>query len=133
VSGVQMCALPMWIFSEEQKDALLQSYRALPAFSDAHKSLSVLKTGGHRLFALANGAAEAVGEVLWASGLRERFAGVVSCDAFETFKPNPDVYRYFMKEAGGSNDAQLISGNPFYVIGAVSAVISRVHGRIRHA
>ena len=42
-------------------------------------------------------------------------------DVLETFKPNPDVYRYFMKEAGDSNDAWLISGNPFDVIGAVTA------------
>ena len=105
-------------FSAEQKDALLQSYRALPAFSDADESLVALKAGGHRLFAFSNGAAEAIEEVLRASGLRERFEGVVSCDALATFKPNPDVYRYFMKEAGGSNDARLVSGNPFDVIGA---------------
>ena len=108
-------------FSAEQKDALLQSYRALPAFSDADEGLVALKAGGHRLFAFSNGAAEAIEEVLRASGLRERFEGVVSCDALETFKPNPDVYRYFMKEAGDSNDAWLVSGNPFDVIGAVSA------------
>ena len=87
-------------FSAEQKDALPQSYRALPAFSDTDESLVALKAGGHRLFAFSNGAAEAVEEVLRASGLRERFEAVVSCDSLETFKPNPDVYRYFMKEAG---------------------------------
>jgi len=37
-------------FSAKQKDALLQSYRALPAFSDADESLVALKAGGHRLF-----------------------------------------------------------------------------------
>ena len=108
-------------FSAEQKDALLQSYRGLPAFADAEESLVALKAGGHRLFAFSNGTSEAVEEVLRASGLRERFEGVVSCDTLKTFKPNPDVYHYFMKEAGDSNDAWLISGNPFDVIGAVSA------------
>ena len=108
-------------FSEEQTDALLQSYRALPAFSDADESLVALNAGGHRLFAFSNGTSEAVEEVLHANGLREWFEGVVSCDALKTFKPNPDVYHYFMREAGDSNDAWLISGNPFDVIGAVSA------------
>ena len=107
--------------STEQKDTLLQSYRVLPAFSDADESLVALQANGHRLFAFSNGTTEAVEEVLRASGLLERFEGVVSCDALATFKPNPDVYRYFMKEAGGSNDAWLVSGNPFDVIGAVSA------------
>jgi 2-haloacid dehalogenase len=108
-------------FTAEQKDALLQSYRALPAFGDVEESLVALKAGGHRRFAFSNGASEAVEEVLQANGLRERFEGVVSCEALETFKPNPDVYRYFMREAGVSSDAWLISGNPFDVIGAVSA------------
>ena len=107
--------------STEQKESLLQSYRVLPAFSDANESLVALQAEGHRLFAFSNGTTEAVEEVLRASGLLERFEGVVSCDALATFKPNPDVYRYFMKEAGDSNDAWLVSGNPFDVIGAVSA------------
>ena len=107
--------------SAEQKDTLLQSYRVLPAFSDADESLVALQAEGHRLFAFSNGTTEAVEEVLRASGLLKRFEGVVSCDALATFKPNPDVYRYFMKEAGDSNDAWLVSGNPFDVIGAVSA------------
>ena len=92
---------------------------SVACISDADESLVALKAGGHRLFAFSNGAAEAVEEVLRTSGLRVRFEGVVSCDALETFKPNPDVYRYFMKEAGGSNDAWLIFGNPFDVIGGV--------------
>ena len=108
-------------FSVEQKDALLQSYRVLPAFADADEGLVALQAEGHRLFAFSNGTTEAVEEVLRASGLLKRFEGVVSCDALATFKPNPDVYRYFMKEAGDSNDAWLVSGNPFDVIGAVSA------------
>jgi 2-haloacid dehalogenase len=112
--------------SAEQKDALLQSYRELPAFSDADESLVALQADGHRLFAFSNGTTEAVEEVLRASGLLERFEGVVSCDALATFKPNPDVYHYFMSEAGDSNDAWLISGNPFDVIGAVSAGMKSV-------
>lgn len=108
-------------FSDGQKDALLQSYRALPAFGDVKESLAGLKAQGHRLFAFSNGTSEAVEEILHANGLLEWFEGVVSCDALKTFKPNPDVYHYFMSEAGDSNDAWLISGNPFDVIGAVSA------------
>ena len=108
-------------FSSEQKDTLLQSYRSLPAFADVEESLGTLQAEGHRLFAFSNGTSEAVKEILHANGLLERFEGVVSCDALKTFKPNPDVYHYFMSEAGDSNDAWLISGNPFDVIGAVSA------------
>ena len=107
--------------SSEQKDILLQSYRGLPAFADVEESLVALKAGGHCLFAFSNGTSEAVEEVLRANGLRECFEDVVSCDGLKTFKPNPDVYHYFMREAGDSKDAWLISANPFDVIGAISA------------
>lgn len=115
------CAKYEVSFSAGQKDALLQSYRALPAFGDVEESLVALQAKGHRLFAFSNGSVEAVEDVLQANGLRQWFEGVVSCDALATFKPNPDVYHYFMREAGDSNNAWLISGNPFDVIGAVSA------------
>ena len=108
-------------FSSEQKDMLLQSYCGLPAFADVEESLGALKAEGHRLFAFSNGSAEAVEEVLQTNGLHQCFEDVVSCDALKTFKPNPDVYHYFMREAGEAKDAWLVSGNPFDVIGAVSA------------
>ena len=108
-------------FSSEQKDTLLQSYRGLPAFADVEESLGALQAEEHRLFAFSNGSAEAVEEVLKTNGLRQCFEDVVSCDALKTFKPNPDVYHYFMREAGDTKDAWLISGNPFDVIGAISA------------
>jgi len=107
--------------SSEQKEMLLQSYRGLPAFADVEESLGALQAEGHRLFAFSNGTSEAVEEILQTNGLRQCFEDVVSCDALKTFKPNPDVYQYFMREAGDSKDAWLVSGNPFDVIGAVSA------------
>ncbi|MDC0157845.1 haloacid dehalogenase type II [Verrucomicrobia bacterium] len=107
--------------SSEQKDELLQSYRSLPAFADVEESLGALKAEGHLLFAFSNGSAEAVEEVLQTNGLRQCFEDVVSCDVLKTFKPNPDVYHYFIREAGEAKDAWLVSGNPFDVIGAISA------------
>ena len=39
-----------------------------------------------------------------------------------SFKPNPDVYSYFLDQTGSAPEsAWLISSNPFDVIGAVSA------------
>ncbi|MCP4784364.1 MAG: haloacid dehalogenase type II, partial [Fuerstiella sp.] len=84
-------------FSAEQKDVLLQSYRALPAFGDVEESLVGLKAEGHHLFAFSNGSSEAVEEVLQTNSLREWFGGVVSCDPLKSFKPNPVVYDYFMR------------------------------------
>ena len=106
----------------DQKQALLESYRELPAFDDAEPALKELQASDCRLFAFSNGAAEAVETLLSAAGIREHFLGVVSCDDMKSFKPNPAVYAHFLRaaEATGS-EAWLISGNPFDVIGAISA------------
>ncbi len=56
---------------------------------DADEIPVALKAGGHRLESFSNSVTEAVEEVVRASGLRERFEAVVSCDAIKIFKLNP--------------------------------------------
>ena len=105
-----------------QKEELLDSYRTLPAFGDVEGSLKALKASGFRIFAFSNGSAEAVETLLAAAGIRELFLGVVSVEDLRSFKPNPAVYSYFLRKSGVTGaGAWLISGNPFDVIGAVSA------------
>lgn len=106
----------------EQKRELLESYRVLPAFDDVEDALSDLQVRECRLFAFSNGSAEAVKTLLGSAGIRDFFLGVVSCDDIRSFKPNPAVYAHFLRTAGASgSEAWLISGNPFDVIGAISA------------
>ncbi len=106
----------------DQRQALLESYRELPAFEDAEPALRELRARDCRLFAFSNGAAEAVETLLSAAGIREYFLGVVSCDDVRSFKPNPAVYAHFLRKADATgSEAWLISGNPFDVIGAISA------------
>ena len=105
-----------------EKQALLDIYRELPAFDDVQDALSDLAARGCRLYAFSNGSAEAVETLLSAAGIRERFVGVVSCDDIRSFKPNPAVYAHFLRKAQATgSEAWLISGNPFDVIGAISA------------
>ena len=105
-----------------QKQALLDIYRELPAFDDVDRALSALAARDCRLYAFSNGSADAVETLLSAAGIRDRFLGVVSCDDVRSFKPNPAVYAHFLRQADVSGgEAWLISGNPFDVIGAISA------------
>ncbi|NIQ92928.1 MAG: haloacid dehalogenase type II [Desulfuromonadales bacterium] len=108
--------------SSAAKAELLAQYRTLPAFPDVQKSLPGLKESGHRLFAFSNGLAGDVHQLLEHAGIEGWFDGVVSCDEIGSFKPNPAVYAHFLRRAhAGGAEAWLISGNPFDVIGAVSA------------
>lgn len=109
-------------FTPAEKQALLDIYRELPAFDDVQDALSDLAGRGCRLYAFSNGSAEAVETLLSAAGIRERFLDVVSCDDIRSFKPNPAVYAHFLRKSQASGSgAWLISGNPFDVIGAISA------------
>jgi len=108
--------------STESKEALLSSYRTLPAFPDAPGCLAALKERGVRLFAFSNGLAEDVRSLLENARIDAFFEDVVSCDEVRSFKPNPGVYAHFLRRAGAVGaDSWMISGNPFDVIGGLSA------------
>ncbi|MGB1256230.1 MAG: haloacid dehalogenase type II [Thiolinea sp.] len=106
--------------STAQKDELLALYRVLPAFADVTDALAQLKQADIPMYAFSNGNAAAVEGLLQNAGIREYFAGVVSVDDLQTFKPNPEVYQHFLTQSGATAEkAWLISSNPFDVIGAV--------------
>ncbi len=107
---------------DDQKQILMEAYRTLPAFDDVKEALVTLRAADYRLYAFSNGSADAVETLLGAAGLREFFRAVVSVESLESFKPDPAVYHYFLRQSGASADsAWLISSNPFDVIGAMSA------------
>ncbi|WP_282131172.1 haloacid dehalogenase type II [Pseudoalteromonas aliena] len=107
--------------SEDQKEQLLERYKTLPAFDDVKAGLESLKAQGYRLFAFSNGAANAVNTLLETADISDLFEGVISADDIKTFKPNPDVYSHFLREANSTGaNTWLISSNPFDVTGAIS-------------
>ena len=108
--------------SGTQKQRLVESYRTLPPFADVAPALQALEAAGYRLFAFSNGSAAAVGALLESAGIRDRFIDIVSVDEIGSFKPDPDVYRHFLERSGvAGENAWLVSGNAFDIIGAVSA------------
>lgn len=107
--------------SNEQKNALLNEYKILPAFDDVKKGLLSLKEAGYKLYAFSNGSANAVSNLLINAKIIDFFDGVVSVEDVEVFKPSPLVYKYFNKKTASTKESSwLISSNPFDVIGASS-------------
>ncbi len=116
------CALFDLPLSPEERLHLLDAYRTLPAFKDASEGLARAREAGFRLFAFSNGPRDAVDALLTQSGLRHHFIDVVSVDEVRSFKPDPAVYAHFLRRtAVRGAKAWLISGNPFDVLGALSA------------
>jgi len=108
--------------SAADKDGLMAAYKVLPAYDDVPAALEELRRAGHRLFAFSNGRAEDVAGLLAHAGIDRFFLDVVSTDEIKSFKPNPAVYAHFLRRTNAAvHQAWLISGNPFDVIGALSA------------
>ena len=105
-----------------EKQNLINAYKHLPAFDDVVEGLELARIAGFKLYAFSNGGAQSVDSLLTQAGIREYFLDVVSVDEMKSFKPDPAVYQHFLNRAGASaENAWLVSGNPFDVIGAVSA------------
>lgn len=108
--------------SSQEKDWLMAQYKVLPSFSDVKETLPELQASGFRLFAFSNGLANDVIGLLEHAGIISYFVDVISTDEMKSFKPNPAVYSHFLRRSGATGQqAWLISGNPFDVIGAISA------------
>jgi len=104
------------------RSGLLEEYRYLPAFPDAEQGLAQLNGDGFRLYAFSNGKPDDVRNLLKHACIDQYLVDVVSTDELKSFKPNPAVYAHFLRRAGACGaEAWLISGNPFDVIGAISA------------
>ena len=110
--------------SDSDKTALMEQYLFLPAFADARPGLASLRQAGFRLFAFSMGRLDDVTALLNHAQLRDYFAGVISLEATQCYKPSPAAYAHFVEKTGTTPaDAWLVSGNPFDVLGAVSAGI----------
>jgi 2-haloacid dehalogenase len=104
------------------REELMAGYKTLPVFPDVKDGLKDLRSAGFRMFAFSNGLAQDVSGLLRNAGIDHYFAGLVSVDEIRSFKPDPAVYRHFLSRAqSAGSEAWLISGNPFDVIGAISA------------
>lgn len=101
------------------REALLASYRGLPAFDDAAAALPALRAAGHEVYAFSNGLPDDIEALLEGAGLRAHVDGVVSVHGVGSFKPDPEVYRHFERCSGAdASSVWLASSNPFDVIGA---------------
>ena len=104
------------------KQELLGQYRELPAYEEVAESLRRLKDAGYRNFAFSNGEPDELAYLLAHAGLDAALDGIVSVHDVQSFKPDPAVYKHFLKETGvAQKDTWLVSGNPFDVIGAHTA------------
>ncbi len=101
---------------------LLETYRRLPAFQDAHDGLARLAEAGHRMVAFSNGVGATLRGLLTHARLMPPLSDVVSVDEVKTYKPSPVVYHHLVARGGQSPDRTwLVSANAWDVLGAKAA------------
>ncbi|WP_186756639.1 haloacid dehalogenase type II [Echinicola salinicaeni] len=104
---------------DEEKAAIMDYSKALPAYPEALDALKALKQLGFRLFAFSNGPQEEVRSLLIQAGLASQFENIYSVQGTKTFKPDPEVYENFLRyNHTGHQFTWFISGNSFDIIGA---------------
>lgn len=108
--------------TKAEKEELLSAYRTLPVFPDVIDALKNLNNDDFQIYAFSNGSIKMVEKLLTTAKIINYFNGIVSVDGINSYKPDPSVYQYFLKETNSNSDnAWLISSNSFDIIGAVSA------------
>lgn len=106
-------------------DAAMDAAARLPARPYAAEALARLASAGRRLVALTNSGARAGEATLTGCGLLRYVERVLGVDAVETFKPDPQVYRYALAQLGAPpSDVTLIATHPWDLAGAARAGIS---------
>ncbi len=100
---------------------LLDAYRILDAFPDAHAALAGLKSQGFRTAILSNGTPSMLSAAAKASGLADVLDATLSVDALCLYKPRPEVYALVTRQFGVvPQDVVFVSSNRWDVMGAAS-------------
>ena len=108
--------------SDADQQSLLAAYRELPAYDDVREALRDLKDAGCRNYAFSNGEPADLEYLLAHAGLDSVLDGIVSVHDVQSYKPDPDVYAYFLATTKSKKEhTWVVSGNGFDVIGAHNA------------
>lgn len=112
---------------DDQRQALLDGWRRLPAYDDAREALVRLRDSGVRAVAFTNGVEASARDLLDHAGLLSLLDGVVTVEPVRSFKPDPAAYAHLVASLDlPAPRVALVSGNSFDVIGAQHSGLATV-------
>jgi len=102
-----------------RREQLMDAYRALDPFPEAHGALRALGEAGARLAVLSNGTAGMLEAALRAAGLAPLLDMVISVDEIGVYKPDARVYRHAQERLhAAAAEIRFVSANAWDVAGA---------------
>ena len=75
------------------RSKLMETYLSLDTFPEVVETLEALKSQGHKLAILSNGAKHMLISAAKSSGILGLFDQIICVDDLKTYKPHPDVYQ----------------------------------------
>lgn len=115
------------VLTEAEENRLIEVYRNLTAFPEVKPALTKLREKEITFYAFSNGSAFSVKELLEKAGVLDLFSGIVSTEEVKNFKPSPVVYQHLLDSTDTRlEDACMVSGNSFDILGAKSVGIKTV-------
>lgn len=104
-------------YDDRTLESILATYYRLPPFADVARALQVFKP--RTLSILSNGTPRMLEDVVRNAGLQREFNYVLSADRVGTYKPDPNVYEFAVKELGLARERILfVSSNGWDVAGS---------------
>ena len=108
--------------TEDEREAILETYHDLDVFGDVRRGIERLREGGYDCYVVSNGNPAMLDSMVEGAAIGDLLEDTISADEIETFKPDPEIYRHAAGRTGTPIDGIAhVSAGWFDVQGAMHA------------
>lgn len=108
--------------SEDEREAILETYHNLDVFEDVRDGIERLRDGGHDCYVVSNGNPKMLDSMVESADIDDLIMDTVSADEIRTYKPDSAIYRHAAARTGTPIDEIAhVSAGWFDVQGAMHA------------
>ena len=108
--------------TEDEREAILETYHDLDVFGDVRRGIERLREGGYDCYVVSNGNPAMLDSMVEGAAIGDLLENTISADEIETFKPDPEIYRHAAGRTGTPIDGIAhVSAGWFDVQGAMHA------------
>ncbi|EMA55178.1 MULTISPECIES: haloacid dehalogenase type II [Halococcus] len=108
--------------TEEEREAILETYHDLDVFDDVRDGIERLREGGYDCYVVSNGNPAMLDSMVEGAEIGDLLEDTISADEIRTFKPDSEIYRHAAGRTGTPIDEIAhVSAGWFDVQGAMHA------------
>ncbi|WP_049900707.1 haloacid dehalogenase type II [Halococcus agarilyticus] len=108
--------------TEDEREAILETYHELDVFDDVRDGIERLREGGYDCYVVSNGNPEMLESMVEGADIGDLLEDTISADEIHTFKPDAEIYRHAAGRTGTPIDEIAhVSAGWFDIQGAMHA------------